>query len=273
MRERHGSGGFTLVEMLTVIAIIMVVVALALPNFVAMMRGRKWTATLGNIQGMVMRARALTTTVRHDFSVEFDIHGDNGTWMWLESEQNMVERVPDLWELQHELGGSAPVRSFITSTFREAGGSYKAFLYDCQCTKCGHQWTYVTGAGSQAPCPNCGVDSWAYRPKVESYYYDITWDPANAYVHSYGDNARQGHVVPIGPNMTIDLSQSPNFISWDHPNSVECYGGDTYPDIRLGTNGALVQTHEPTICLKHTHRDDSRRFSVVRCTGRLIPER
>ena len=68
MSGNRRAGGFTMIEMLTVIVIIMVVMALALPDFVHMMKERKWSAAIANIQGMVMRSRALATNVRKDFS-------------------------------------------------------------------------------------------------------------------------------------------------------------------------------------------------------------
>ena len=72
--------------------------------------------------------------------------------------------------------------------------------------------------------------------------------------------------------MTIDPSKSPNFVSWDDPDSVECYGYDEYRDIRIGTNGALVQTRDPVICLRQIGQDERKAVKVVRCTGRLVPE-
>ena len=266
MCTKRSDGGFTLIELLAVIAIILLVIGLAMPNFVQLMRGRRWTAAVGNIQSMVMRARALATNVRKDFSVEFDIQ-DNGTCMWLESEVNEIERTPDLWELQHEMGGGAPLRYFM-STFAASGGHYTSGWSECICTACGHEWQ---GAGvPTSTCPSCGVNSWQYRPIVESYYYNITYDPTGGSVSSYGDNARQSKVVPLGPNMTIDPAKSPNFVSWDAPNSVECYGHDDYRDIRIGTNGALVQTLEPVICLKQRDQEQRKAVTVVRCTGRLV---
>ena len=41
--------------------------------------------------------------------------------------------------------------------------------------------------------------------------------------------------------------------------------------IRVGINGALVQTQDPLICLKEMGQDNRRAIEVVRCTGRVIP--
>ncbi|HUW58195.1 MAG TPA: prepilin-type N-terminal cleavage/methylation domain-containing protein, partial [Planctomycetota bacterium] len=193
MDAKRARRGFTLIELLTVIGIILLVMGLALPNFMAVMKGRRWTSAISNIQWMVMRARALATNVRKDFSVEFDIQ-DNGTCMWLESEVNEIERIPDLWELQHEMGGSGPIRYFL-NTFRASGGNYEWGWSECVCTApgCGYQWQ---GAGVPTQvCPKCHVDSWQFRPLVHSYYYNITYDPTAGWTSSYGDNARQSEVV------------------------------------------------------------------------------
>ncbi len=95
MRARTRMLGFTLIEMMTVIAIIMLLMALTLPNFVEMMRGRRWSASLGNIQLMVTRARSFAANARTDAAVEFAINLDNGTRMWVESEVNEIETMPD----------------------------------------------------------------------------------------------------------------------------------------------------------------------------------
>jgi hypothetical protein len=51
------------------------------------------------------------------------------------------------------------------------------------------------------------------------------------------------------------------------------YGFDNYKDIRIATNGALVQTQDPVICLRQIRSDQFRKMAVIRCTGRLVPTR
>ncbi len=265
---------FTLIELLAVIGIIVLVMSMALPGMSAMMRAKKWSAALSNVQAMVTRARALATGVRTDFSVEFRIR-DNGTVMWLESEVNDIERIPDLMELQREMGGSAPIRYFL-NTFYSSGGRYKSMLYEVRCLECGKEWSYKSGGGSYKPCPGCGREGWTFQPEVHSYYYDITYDPDLAFDGALADNARQSEIVLLAPSVTIDRTKCRNFFSWDAKDSVECYGYDEYPDIRVGVNGALMQTVEPVIALQYgigrTNLKEWRGIRVIRCTGRVIPQ-
>jgi len=269
MNSRRTRRGFTLIEMLTVIGIMMLVMALALPNFIAMMKNRKWSTAIANVQGMVMRARALATNRRTDYSVEFYISSseDNGTTMWLESEVNDIERVPDLLELQREIGGNAGIRYFLSS-FRAAGGSYKSFWTECTCCNCGFKWNYTSG--SWQVCPKCKKSGWKYPHQHASYYYDFQYNPEDAWEGSLGDNAHQSEYVELGSGVTIATAKCRYFLNWDAKNAVECYGYDDTRDVRVGTNGALVQTLDPVICLKEKGMKNYRAIQVVRCTGRVI---
>jgi prepilin-type N-terminal cleavage/methylation domain-containing protein len=266
--------GFTLVELLTVIAIIMLVMALAMPNFVAMMKERKWSGAIGNIQAMVWRARSIATNVRKDISVEFDIQGDNGTTMWLESESNLVERLPELEWLQDQYGGDRDsIYQILYPYFVDAGGTWKSGKYYKSCKICGYHWIDYN---INANCPSCGAayPNWTY---ADGYYdFRIVNNPN---VVNYGDNARQSEVVNLGGGLTIDPAPgvSPDFVNWDAPGGVTCYGSDAtdsprhiHKDIRIGPNGALVQTKDPVICIRQKHAGEYRQIRVVRCTGRLL---
>jgi hypothetical protein len=273
MSETSRRRSFTLIEVLAVIGIIVLVMSMALPALSAMMKAKKWNAAVANIQAMVTRARALATGNRIDFSVEFRVL-DNGTTMWLESEVNDIERVPDLVVLQEEIGGGTGLRDFM-ERFYQSGGRYKYGLTKCICTSCGKRWQFKPGGGSTAPCPKCGVNTWRFPPITETHYYDIDYDPDLAIDTSYADNARQSEVQELAPAVMIDLKKCRNFYSWDSKESVEAYGYDELPDVRIGTNGALVQTREPVIALRYGLREGEyewRGTRVIRCTGRLIPE-
>ena len=129
------SRGFTLIELLTVVAIMMLVMGMALPNFIAMMKERKWSTAVGNIQNMIWRARAFATNERCDCSVEMQIDNSTTT-MWLESESNVIESIPDYDWLQHHLGGASAVY-WVRSIFYASGGSDKWCRYEWRCNLCG----------------------------------------------------------------------------------------------------------------------------------------
>jgi len=274
MTRRYKSLGFTLIEMLTVITIIMVVMALALPNFVAMMRDRRWSAAIANIQGMVLRARAFATNVRKEFSVEFNIQPDNGTTMWLESEDNYMEHIPDLNKYQYDHGGISGLGDFVDNVFKKSGGRAERLtsspwgLQYCFCYACGRIFYVPPDSTSPEICPSCGGVHTIYRFEL---YVNISYDGSKSDPAYYGDNAKESEDVPLSRSITIDLTRSRYFISWDAPSATYPYGRDPYPDIRIGTNGALVETNDPVICLKERHAEERRAVSVVRCTGRLIP--
>ena len=238
-RPKGLSRAFTLIELLTVIAIVMLIMGLALPNFIEIMRNRKWSAAVGNVQNMIIRARAFATNCRTDASVEFDVQGDNGTRMWLESESNLIETMPDYTTFVNTLrSGSkagSPEYVFRNSVWAASGGASN---------------------GSYNPANTQAM-----------YQYGNTI--------YYGDNARQSEVVWLGSGMTLDRSgsHSPNFVSWDAPRIGCPYGKDNYPDVRIGPHGALVQSREPTLCFKETGAEQRRSFTVVRCTGRLVSSR
>ncbi len=237
MRPAGGRFGFTLIELLTVIAIIMMLVALALPNFVAMMKGRRWSGAMQNIQFMVMRARALATNSRSDMAVEFNTL-DNGTALWIESESNAVETVEDLNTLAWNLGNGDI----------NTGKSALSYLTDW--------WTpgpwYASGGRDEG--------SLVYHPELTDSRY-------------LGDNAKQSEIVQLGSVIMIDPipAASPHFESYDVVVGASMpYGRDNYRDIRVGLVGALVQSIDPEICLKEIRGTERFRITVVRCTGRVM---
>jgi prepilin-type N-terminal cleavage/methylation domain-containing protein len=226
--------GFTLIEMLVVITIIVLVLSLALPNFLQMLRQQQWHAGLANIQMMVSRARALATNERTDFSVEFDIQGEDGTTMWIESEMNQLERLPELTDLQSRMGSRHTFRIWILEKiWTPSGGTYSS---------------------------DGGV------------YVNFQIDYANSRPEKYGDNARQSETVILGGSLTIDTDSGhcENFVNWDAPGSVDHYGEDDTRDIRISPNGCLLQARAPVLCIREKRSEDRMRVEVNRITGRVV---
>ena len=97
MRRRSAKRAFTLIEMLAVIAIIMLVMALALPNFMAMMKHQRWVAAIGAFQNVVRRCRIFAINERRDYSIEFCVAEDNATqYFRIEVESALLETIPEL---------------------------------------------------------------------------------------------------------------------------------------------------------------------------------
>ena len=243
MKYLRGGKGFTLIELLAVISIIVLVMSMALPNFVTIMKGQKWAAAISNIQRMVWRARALATNIRKDMSVEFDIDPDKGTRMWVESEAQALERIPDLVLVQETIASGEGYKMYpgsaiqgLVNLWRDAGGT-------CE-------WK-------------------------DGYYVNFQINQADTRDYRYGDNSRQTEVVAVGTGLTIDTAPlvSPNFINWDAQASVKWAGDDEHRDIRISPSGSLVQTRDPTLCIVQIRGKERRRVRVIRCTGRLVPAR
>ena len=226
-------------------------------------RKRPFDEAVDIIAEHIARARELAIEHHQDFAVEFHF-GDNGTCLWIESEDVDIERVPDLWELQHELGGGAVIALFVEK-WRASGGTCKYGLTECTCCSCGHCWTYTNG--DWRTCPACGKSGPKYPHEHATYYYDFAYHPDEA-KHPFGDNAGHGEPVYLPPSVRIAPHASTNFINWDAQSSVQTYGYDGCRDIRIGRNGALVQTHAPVICLRDVY-DHRRRIKVIRLTCRL----
>jgi len=245
LRAVSSSNGFTLIEVLAVIAIIMVIIGLVMPNFLAMMRGHRWAAAVSNIQRMIWRARTLATNGRRDMSVEFEIDPESDTRMWIESEAQALERIPNLVELQKMIADAAS----YADEHAYPGSSIQGLV---------NLWT-ASG----------GTCDWQ-----NGYYVNFRINQSNTVDYRYGDNARQSEIVDLATGLTVDNDpvNSPNFINWDAPRSVKWAGGDTHPDIRIGPSGSLVQTLDPVICIKRIDGEERRRVRVIRCTGRLVAE-
>ena len=71
---------FTLVELLTVIALIIAIAALAVPNFAAMLKEQRLTAAVNSLQVAIMRARTYAINGELDHAVEFCT--DKGRAYW-----------------------------------------------------------------------------------------------------------------------------------------------------------------------------------------------
>ena len=85
-----------MVELLTVIALIIAIAALAVPNFAAMIREHHWTSAVSALQSAVMRARTYAVNDEIDHAVEFCTDQDGTSYLRIEAESAYLESVPNL---------------------------------------------------------------------------------------------------------------------------------------------------------------------------------
>ena len=169
-------------------------------------------------------------------------------------------------------GGEDAIADFI-EVFYNSGGRWredkKRYYSQCRMLECGHTWiSYDSSKASK--CPKCKSTGWQYGPTYYSVLYGIKYDSSLAAPGVYADNARQSEVRSLQTGIRFDLDRCRNFINWDDKASVERYGHDKHRDIRLGTNGALVQTREPILCLTWEDLEERRAIKIIRCTGRML---
>ena len=96
--------GFTLVELLTVVALIILIVALAVPNFASMLRQQRWSAAVASLQAAILRTKTYCITDRRDHAVEFCKDEDGTYYIRIEAESAFLEHVPNL-QIYNSLAG------------------------------------------------------------------------------------------------------------------------------------------------------------------------
>ena len=248
MRRRSARRAFTLIEMLTVIAIIMLVMALALPDFMEMMEQRRWVAAISAFQSVVRRCRIFAINERRDYSVEFCVDDDNTIqYFRIEVESSLLERIPEL-----------------NAYFRDQ--------CDYEPTRLPVDWrlTFEAGGGEIT-----GYESWRRSPDAVFTYdgpkYDVDRQPWGV-DQRIKDNllVDDANVLPHG--IRIDSDASVNLANFDcraqATSHVPQYGWDLTNDLRFDARGTLVQARNPEIVLR-SEAKESVRLQVLRSTGRV----
>ena len=234
--------------MLTVIAIIMLVMALALPNFMEMMEQQRWVAAIGEFRNVVRRCRTFAINEKRDYSVEICVDDDNAMqYFRIEVESALLERIPELNayfrdQCDYE-GNRLPVDWRLTF---EAGGGEITNYYS---------WKRAPDAVFTYDGPKYDVDRqpWGVDQRIKD---NLLVDDAN--------------VLPHG--IRIDFDASVNLDNFDcraqGTNHVPQYGWDLTNDLRFDARGTLVQTRNPEIVLRNG-AGEFVRLQVLRSTGRV----
>ncbi len=257
--KRAASRGMTLIELLTVIAIIMAIMALAIPNFAGMLRAQKWSAATSALQNALLRCRTLAVTERRDHSLEFRTNADNSAqYFRLEVESAVLESLPNMEEYLH-----------VTCNH-----NYFELPMD---------WVgvFVSGGGVQT-----GESYYSDGRNVHFSYpaplpkYDVSrqdWRAPN----EIKDNLRVDENIFLPYNIMIDYTRSLHLMNYDKPPSgtsdMPQYGWDYTKDLRFNMTGTLVQAQNPEIVLKllqYANRTpevvlERMRLQVLRSTARL----
>ncbi|HUU43007.1 MAG TPA: prepilin-type N-terminal cleavage/methylation domain-containing protein [Planctomycetota bacterium] len=249
MRPRTREHGMTLIELLAVIGIILLVIALALPNFASLLRSQRWTAASTALQNALRRCRSYAINARYDHAIEIRTDDDNGVYFRLETESQALEALPELNAYYHDQCGCLFVR-FPIDWIRifEAGGG-KILNKD--------QADYYVEEDVQFVYdgPRFDVDGWSWRVP-----------------HNVKDNLLVDDEIRLPHGITVDFDKSLRLINYDaRPRGVldrPQYGWDDTEDLRFNLAGVLVQTQNPEIVLKDA-QDETMTLQVLRSASRV----
>jgi len=244
------SRGFTLIEILAVIAIIMIVMALAVPNFFEMLRARRWHAAAGALQNALLRCQSYAINERRDHSVEICWDTDNeAQYFRIEVESALLESISELNSYYRDQCQYYYMRLPVDWLGAFVAGGGDVVNYPA------HPWGAYPDTRFNYTGPKYDVDAgdWRIDERIKD---NLLVDDENR--------------LPFG--VDVDEAASDNLMNFDAPpqneNVLPYYGWDETVDLRFGRTGTLVQTRNPEVVLRN--RDgEKRRFQVLRNTGRV----
>ena len=257
MRRRTKQTGMTLIELLAVIGIIVVVLALTLPNFSSMMRSHRWASARGALQNALLRCRTHAINSRRDHAIEICTHADNSCqYFRIETESALLESLPELnsyfANYCHYYYMRLP-QDWIRA-FRNGGG-------------------VVKNPGTQPWPPEWEVTS----PDTSFEYEGPKLDVDQASDDQPGsprtqDNLKVDDHIFLPHAIRVDGTASKRVVNYDKPpqtvDDTPQYGWDETPDLRFNMAGVLVQAQNPEIVLVDKSGEHMR-LQILRNTARV----
>ena len=177
---RRAHRGFTLVELLTVIGLIILIAALAVPNFSAMMREQRWNSAISALQTAIMRARIYATTQNLDHAVEICTDSAGTTYLRIEAESAFLESIPNLQDYMDVVDSFLYVPDTWTAAFlarRDAWGSDGRRLYSGMINVRWLRSGGSYGAGWGHACHNLWRGAYYGMGNLARFYYDDRYRP------------------------------------------------------------------------------------------------
>jgi len=249
--------GMTLIELLAVIAIIIIVLALALPNFASMIRAHRWTAAGGALQSALLRCQTHAMTGRRDHAIEICPHPDNDLqYFRIETESALLESIPELNAYFTTYCNYYYMRlpqDWIRA-FRNAGG----IVHNPAEQPWPPEWEVTS--------PNTSFEYHGPKLDVDTASSDDPGSPATQ------DNLKVDDHIFLPHGIRVDMTASKRLVNYDKPpqhiDDVPQYGWDETPDLRFNIVGIMVQAQNPEIVLVD-RRGEHMRLQILRSTARI----
>jgi type II secretory pathway pseudopilin PulG len=241
--------GMTLIELLSVIAIIMVIVALAVPNFSTMLRSQRWASAATALQNAIQRCQTFAVNGHQDHAIEFCTCPDNSAqYFRIEVESALLESIPELNAYYRNQADMLEVRlpRDWKQAFVAAGGTTENDSTD-----------YIVN-------PNLVFNYTGPRYDVNGTGYQLPF--------RIKDNLKVDEEIYLPHSIKVDFAASTHLINYDKPPQTTLdmpyYGWDYTKDLRFNMTGTLVQAQNPEIVLVNTIGEHMR-LQVLRSTGRV----
>jgi hypothetical protein len=236
---------------LAVVAILMLVMALALPNFAGMIRSQKWASASSALQNCLFRTQSFALNDRYDYSIEFCESDQGLQYFRIEAESALLESMPELTSYNQV----------------QCNGYYMWMPNDWMAA-------FEAGGGKVEGLPTSPwmrSDSTVFR--YNGPIYDI--DRGNwRSTHWIKDNLKVDDHIFLPQGIKVELEKSKNLINYDKRPHIMMdtpqYGWDDTRDLRFNIAGVLIQAKNPDVVLANSLTPpEYLRLQVLRSTARV----